>query len=1196
MTLRRLSSLALPLLLCASAALAHDAEDPASVGGEDVYGEQIRPILEQYCFGCHGAKRQRGGVRFDQVDPDMVAGPDAEVWRIARDLLNSGDMPPRRAPKPTDEERRTLVSWLNTSLEEAARANEEAPEAVLRRLNRAQYTNTLRELLGVEKEFGRVLPADGKSEMGFTNNGEVLLSSPLHLEYYQDIAREALEAAIVEGEKPAAMRYRVTLGEGIGVGHPGATTGGYQSVPLSPDDFVVDLLDADGTPLQGATEEEQEALDAIKRKITVGFRGSSQDRFHSVEEGVILYGALPHKEVAPGAWQGPSPNMKLEMQRVFPQEGAFELRVRASRGYLVRGRKELLVSLEDPSPRARLLPRASGAESDPRAAEPTSLGPWLQAGPIFTSTGDEAHATAWFPKDAPLDLEAPLSDGITRWTPVEGETDGSVQRYADRVGVVFLARVLEAPTARRMNVSLGSDDALFVYLNGEKVLDRDVRRGVSPNQDRLALELVAGRNELVLEIVNHGGGFGSYHDVLHDGATAGDAPFVLEAADEATVLRADGSLERENLRLEEGGVLPVDFPSESASTLVVDCEAGYYQFDLVHRVLSPDAMGSIRFEIGELKLDLRPDFREAPEDGFVVMPLGAGYVNEGLHELRLGGPFFVGYTHLVMTPLEPEHPLVVRLENQAAIDEAAERPALRAFIGTRTDDGMDYKTFDDPVEVDAALGEAVTYTFAGRLEDLPIPEPESGDDEILSGILVAGVWNDHLVKSRGDNGPPLLVESLEFEAPYHEVWPPRSHTDILFDSPLRNDEDAYTRAVLERFLARAFRRPATSSEVERYHGFWRAIRPDSATYEESVREVLIAVLCSPSFLFLAEPLVAPAEPELPQTALASRLSYFLWNAPPDERLRELAAEGRLRASLDEEVARLLDDARSQQFVRAFVSEWLRLDRLEGMTINPNEFPAFTRFVKRDLALETVHFVDHVLREDKSLFELVDSDFAMLNQNLAEFYGVEGVEGIAFRAVELPRELGRGGLMSQGSFLAGHSDGNEPHPIKRAVWVKEKLLGQPPLPPPPNVPDLDPTAPGTEELTLKEQIEQHRDNPSCYDCHASFDPYGIALEGYNAVGLVQAERKGKPVDASTVLPDGTEVDGAAGLKAYLLEEKRDEFAASVLKHLFAYALGRDLAFTDEPELRELQETVRSDGYRLRAAVQAVVSSPSFSLHP
>ena len=1156
---------------------------------------QAQPVLQKYCAGCHGEKKQKAGIRFDEVNPDATTGPDVEVWHATRDMLNRGDMPPKKAAQPTAAERRALLSWVEGFLDKAARANEGERAPVLRRLNKAQYTNSLQDLLGLPIDFGQVLPDDGKSEMGFSNNGEVLLSSPLHLEYYQEIARAGLDQAIVVGERPEATRYKLSFGKGRGAGLPAGTTGGYQAIPLSANDFAVDILDADGAPKVGVDAAAQKELDRIKRKVTIGFRGSSQERFHTVEEGVVLYSALPHKEVAPGSWQGPSPNMKLEMQRVFPDKGDFALRVTASHGYLVKEKKEVLVSIVDPAPRATLTPTGSSSqasEAQALMAASTVIGPMYRAGPISTETGAIARDTLYVDPADPLDFNTLLSDGVTGWSET-GDEEGVVKTYPMGEGTVHLARIIEAPSARMMDISIGSDDAVWVWLNGEQVLARDVRRGIAADQDLISLSLKAGRNELLIKVVNYLGGFGSYHRVIHDGTTAGPTPYELELEEGTIVQRSDRSDQRKNLHFKAGGLVPIDSTKEINARLFVDLPRdGYYQFDLVHPATPPAEMGAIRFKIAGQKLDLRPQLTEAElEPGYVVTAVGGGYMNKGRHEITVGGPIFVGFSHVLITPLEEEHPLIARLESETEEDHVQELPAMRSFIGTRTDDGMDYKTFDKPQEVSARMGAAEVHTFYGRLENLPIPEPDSGDLEVLSGILVLGVWNDNLVKSNKEAGAPLLIEAMEFEAPYHPVWPPKSHSQIFIDSPNSGDEELYTREILTHFIERAFRRPAELEEVERYFEFWLNVRDGYENYEHSVREVLVAVLASPSFLFMVEP--EEVEEKSSEETLASRLSFFLWNSPPDEELRELARSGRLGEELSEQVDRLLDDERSERFIHSFTKEWLRLDRLEGMTINPNKFKDFTRFVKRDMAEETYQFVSHVLREDLNLFTLIDSDFAMLNQNLAEFYGVEGVEGVAFRPVPVAPEQGRGGLISHGAFLAGHSDGNEPHPIKRAVWVKEKLLGQPPLPPPPNVPDLDPATPGFDKLTLKEQLELHRDSDSCRDCHAGFDPYGIALERYSAVGLLESSRKGKEIDASTVLPDGTEISGPDGLRAYILEQVPESFASSLIEHLFAYALGRDVGYADEEELQNIRKAVRSKGDGMRAVIYEIVSSPSFS---
>ncbi|HEX5054575.1 MAG TPA: DUF1588 domain-containing protein, partial [Planctomycetota bacterium] len=268
-------------------------------------------------------------------------------------------------------------------------------------------------------------------------------------------------------------------------------------------------------------------------------------------------------------------------------------------------------------------------------------------------------------------------------------------------------------------------------------------------------------------------------------------------------------------------------------------------------------------------------------------------------------------------------------------------------------------------------------------------------------------------------------------------------------------------------------------------------------------------------------------------------------------------------------------------------------RQADMTIDVDRHPDYTRFVKRDMAEETYQFVHEVLHDDLDIATFIDSDFAMLNQDLAEFYGIEGVMGPWFRRVPVRPEQHRGGLLQQGSFLAGHSSGSEPHPIKRAVWLRARILGDPPPPPPPNVPKLDPTAPGFDQLTLAQHLETHRDNPSCRDCHAGIDPFGLPFERLSAVGRYEPRRKNLDVDATSRLPSGAVVDGVEGLQAWLLEHKRDAFARALIGQLFAYALGRDLHFADEAELDTMLWQVKLAGYRLRSVIRSIVTSPSFT---
>ena len=1011
-----------------------DPQDPQAPKPID-YATQVEPLFAKYCFRCHGDRKQKGDVQLNILDPKMLARADAEGWHAAVDMISSGEMPPDDEDQMSTTERRLMVRWIRESLKAAAERQKGERRVVMRRLTRDQYTHSLQELLGVKINFAQTLPEDGKSKNGFSNNGEVLQASSLHLDNYQIIARQGLSQAIATA-KPKVTHYRVTFGKNIGRGKVAGKTGGYQSVALNPNDFTVEILE-NGRVVAGGTKEQQQQRQRIQRKISVGLRGSSQDRFRSVDEGMILLSALPRKEVVPASWQGPSPNLKLEMQRVWPEQGDFVMRVKASRGYVPPLRKQILVRLDDPVAMATLSP------DDHLSAKPSAAG-------------------------------------------------------------------------------------MSIFIPSNK------------------------------------------------------------------------SDQHKNLRKEGNSLIPVDVPNDSKARVRFQLPRdGFYQIDLVHRPIAQDAMPSVRLKCAGHKIDERPEMTaEQMTQKRVVTPLGVVGMRKGNQSLELGGPFFMGFTDVVITPLPEDHPLVKRLSSRDEKQNDAVKqlnPAIRALIGTRTDDGMDYTTFGESQEVLAELGNAQTYEFFGRLENLPIPAPDSGDNEILSGFLLLGVWNDHLVKSANETGPPLLVETIEFEAPYLPQWPPKSHTDIFIESDTRSDDTAYTRTVLDRFVSRAFRRPAREDEIDRYLEFWQSIRSDYAAYEDSIQEVLIAILCSPEFLFLCEPVDELADDQaLPAWMLANRLSYFLWNSPPDAELRKLVASGDLRKELLGQVDRMLDDQRSSRFLRRFTYEWLRMDRHASMTINVNKHPDYTRYVKRDMAEETYTFVEHVFAADLPLATLLQADFAMLNQNLAEFYGVDGVKGQQFRAVKIPadRPERRGGLLSHGSFHVGHSDGNEPHPIKRAVWLKARLLGDEPPPPPPNVPDLDPETPGFDKMTLKQQIESHSDKPSCRDCHIGLDPYGFVFERMNAVGRFQEKRKGKLVDATSTLPDGTDVDGLQGIQKWLVEKQQRTFARSVIEHLFAYALGREIYFADDEEITQMLQIVEGDGFRARSVLRSIVASPSF----
>jgi len=990
--------------------------------GATYYTNQIKPIIENYCYKCHGQEKQKGDMRFDNIDWDMVNGFDAEKWNMMLNEINLGEMPPSDELQLSEDDRRILVDWITENLDKAAEAKETDSKLVMRRQTKSQYTNSLNELLGVYINFGDLLPDDGKSKMGFTNNGNILQTSSLHIDYYQKLAREALDKALVKGEKPKSRRYKVVLGKNKGDDVLGAEFGGYQTAPINNKDFDVQILDMNGKPVKKSSSI-GDSIKVLKNKIGIGMRGSASNRYYIVDEGMILNSALPAKEVTPKSWQGPSPNLKLLIKEDFPREGKYAFRVEASKGYNS-------LSIE------RLI--------DLREKEPA------------------------------LDFENSFS-----------------------------------VNAKDLNIKNS-----FTFNN----------KNLIPKEFAIFSEI----------------------EFTYD--------------------------------------VPFD---------------GIYKIDLVHPYVSNDVMPSyhVRFlgrkEEGVISKRLNINQNEKLEE--ITTPVTLAYLTKGKHKGFIGGKFFVGFSKLIFTPITKDDPLPKTLQKESQKNNFQyERvnPSILAFAGSRTDDGMDYKALSKPIEVKNSMEDSQVFEFTGMLENLPVPMASDDVSGELANIVTFGLWNNHLVKESSLKGPPLLIKSVEFEAPYYPVWPPKSYTEIFFKSKNQNNEEAYANEVIEKFMERAFRRTLNDSELDRYITFWKNIRSDFDSFEDGVKEVLIAILCSPNFIYLNQPMKLNSGEYDDEYYLASQLSYFLWNSPPDDKLIELASKGKLYRNLPSQIDRMIKNSKIENLINGFSYEWLRLDRHKNMDVNVQEYEDYTRFVKEDMFNETYEFVKHILINDLSIMNFIDSDFAMLNQNLAEFYGLNGVEGNEFRAVKLNKNQNRGGLLSQGSFLTGHSDGTQPHAIKRAVWLKEKILGDHPPPPPPNVPELDSETPGFEKLTLKEQLFLHRNKVSCMDCHKKIDPYGVIFENYDATRRYQLTMKGKPIDSKSVLPDGNEVDGIQDMKDYILKFKTEDFTKSIVKNLFSYANGRDVGFADEKEIKYIVERVKRDNYSFKTVIQEIIYSPSF----
>ena len=413
------------------------------------------------------------------------------------------------------------------------------------------------------------------------------------------------------------------------------------------------------------------------------------------------------------------------------------------------------------------------------------------------------------------------------------------------------------------------------------------------------------------------------------------------------------------------------------------------------------------------------------------------------------------------------------------------------------------------------------------------------------------------------------------------------------------DERPCAQQIVSQLAARAYRGPLNESDVEGLMSFYETGAAEG-DFESGVRTALQAILASPHFVFRLE-----AAPEgegiyrLDDLELASRLSFFLWATVPDEELVKVATQGLLSdpAVLDRQVERMLADPRSDALATRFASQWLRLQDLEGMHPDYLLYPLYDDTLASALKRETELFFENMVREDRSVLEILTADYTFVNERLARHYGIPNVTGGQFRRVKLDGPLGdaRRGVLGHGSVLTLTSVADRTSPVIRGKWVLEVLLGSPPPPPPPNVPLLEATTDQAKgkALSVREAMELHRSNPACTSCHVVIDPLGLALENFDATGAWRIKDNGVPVDASGELYDGTPLDGPAGLRQALLKYQ-DVFLTSFTESLMTYALGRRVEYYDMPTVRGIVQEAEANGYGISSFIKGIVGSPAFQM--
>ena len=509
---------------------------------------------------------------------------------------------------------------------------------------------------------------------------------------------------------------------------------------------------------------------------------------------------------------------------------------------------------------------------------------------------------------------------------------------------------------------------------------------------------------------------------------------------------------------------------------------------------------------------------------------------------------------------------------------------------------------------DAPPGEPTIYEFVEKIEPTYTIQ-----------IVPHGTTNEHGVRRDGAAnyaGPGLAVQWVEVEGPLHDIWPPKSHQLLFGDLPQQKMQNGKLEVIstsphedaqrlLASFAARAFRRDVTAEKVRPFVELFESRLADGYSFEESMRVAYKGILVSPDFLFLRE---RPGK--LDDFALASRLSYFLWSTMPDDELLSLARENKLSdaAVLHDQVERLLQSPKSKALKQNFLGQWLKLRDLDFTNPDHRLYPEYDEMLRASMEQETHAFFEELLREDLSVSNIVDCDFAMLNERLARHYGIPGVEGHAIRKVALPSDSHRGGLLTMAGVLKVTANGTVTSPVVRGAFVLDRILGQTPPPPPDGVPAVEPDIRGT--TTIREQLAKHREIQSCAACHAKIDPPGFALENYDVIGgwreHYRSVGNGKPVtidgkrmpylqglavDPKDMLSDGRVFQNIDELKRHFASDP-DLLSRGLASRLVTYATGAAPTAADQPEIEKLVASHREKKYGLRSLIHLIVASELF----
>lgn len=1176
---------------------------------EEQYRSDVESFFKNHCVRCHNVDKRESGVRVDHLSA-ALEDSTLKLWEVVERLIADGEMPPAEEPQPSEEERKRVLQWISKGVE-WAKLREDSRNGIARRLTVAQYANTISDLLGIQDNLTSLLPPDGVSKDGFTNNTQTLQLSPLQLEAYFTIAEKALDLALAKDLQPPPIQtFRMDLGRGINSQPcPDNLILGANNHLLANADFVVTELSPEKPfaykPFRMQTKwrfiegysgndtvRGWRDFDSIYHSVFACMRGNEGYpkglAYQTVPQGLLLRPAIPSREIfGESSTYGPQANFKISL-RELPEQGNFRVRVRAAKyddGLLLE--PGVAAAVVDTQTRLHLGATSGELKYQLRESGVYQVDVLLhqaikREGRLDASRLNEGLIGYW-PFDE--DWKARQNDAIGEGIASEGA--GRVASPFGNALVVDGSRgTLEIPRDVSMNIGSG-EFTVAAWIHPTELRQGGIASlGGYGYTHGWLFDMPGPNGVLRLETANkegaHNGTVETAPNTLRVN-TWQHVAAVVKRGEKATKLYVNG------YEVASGTIGDADLDNPAMSLLIgrirdaqlfwgmID-ELRFYRRALeaneIEALVEPgrqfaqmpavDSSQRLDLQIGEREFSGRLD-----QPAFLAIRLVG---KEGTIGVKYSGTTAI--EEVVLTKLNEEHPIY-----KSFVAFEKRDPWVGVHVGLRRDCGSTLNPVGSPQRVQGT--EFREYLFEGAINNFPRPEVEKDNVNYLAGIREIGVRSEY---TDGRDIPRLMISSIEFEGPFFEMWPPKNHQDIMLTKQEGEEEEAYAIRILRKFASRAFRRPPLDEELSFLLATFRATRGAGQDFQESIRSVLTVILSSPQYLFLVEQSQGPEAEDLDEWELASKLSYFLWNSPPDERLLQLAMAGSLRSEVDKEVERMIADPRFERFIKVFAAQWLSVDKFDVVNTDEKRFPKLTRDAKRELREEPAMFLSYLVKNNLPIENLIRSDMIVANDVIATYYGLDGTEnGFQFEPVSHRRE-DLGGVLTQAAILAGLSDGREANPVKRGAWLARKIIADPPDDPPPNVPVLEDLT----QLTLREKLERHRNVKGCASCHEGIDPWGIPFEEFDAAG----RRIEKVVDATTTLQNGRKLAGVAELKAFLRGEMLDQVAFSFAKHVAIYANGRTLSYRENLDLKEQLGRLRSEKAGLKDIIHLVVRSESF----